>query len=274
MLTTPAPPTELIQLVTGENNTKQFLLSRRPAVEEILRFLSEANVDIHKCKHILDWGCGCGRILAGWEGLLERDVHLVGVDVNPQLIEFCKNSIKYADAQVCGYMPPLNFSTGYFDIIYGASVYTHLTVSAMKAWTRELVRLLRLGGVLILSFHGSYYLDTLKDLDPEGPRMLKENGYYLYVHPNACLGSNDYAAFHTVDFLKALFKDLSLLKAYSGVTPSSFAAHQDILVLRRSGFTIQYLSILLNHFLNECFRRHPTRLSSDTSGTCGLDSIR
>lgn len=68
-LSTPLPSLDLIHLVGGHRDFHAFDISRRNAVETIIARLGDAGIDYANFRSILDLGCGCGRILAGWEGV-------------------------------------------------------------------------------------------------------------------------------------------------------------------------------------------------------------
>lgn len=50
--------------------------------------------------------------------------------------------------------PPTENSQDDFDVVFAMSVMTHLSQEDQKAWLKELHRILRVGGIALLSFHG------------------------------------------------------------------------------------------------------------------------
>lgn len=238
-LSTPLPSEDLIFLVNGHRDEHQFALSRIATPENIMALLEEAGEDFRRFTSILDYGCGCGRILAGWEPHLRPGVMLNGVDINHKLISFCKANILFARTEVCGYLPPLPyFIDGQFDFVYVASVFTHLSVDASYAWAREMRRLVRPGGVLMMSFHGSYYDSVVANLSPEGLETLRQTGCYVHLIGEATAtwqGANHYATFMSKEFVDGMLKGFDLLKTYPGESrgPNPFASYQDISIFRR-----------------------------------------
>jgi len=130
VLSTPLPPPDLMLLVTGNADSTQWAASRRLAVEDIQGQLKALDIQLGRDAEILDLGCGCGRLLAGWEGLLPDTAILHGVDINPQLVAFCQDNIPFASVSCCNYDPPLSFDRAKFDLVYCASVFTHVTLPA------------------------------------------------------------------------------------------------------------------------------------------------
>ena len=57
--------------------------------------------------------------------------------------------------------PPLAFSEGTFGLVYAFSVFTHLPAELQRQWPEEPLRVLRRGGYLLLSFHGTAYAARL-----------------------------------------------------------------------------------------------------------------
>jgi len=55
---------------------------------------------------------------------------------------------------VNGALPPLDYPDETFDWVFGISVFTHMDEDRQRRWLPELRRVLRSGGILILSVHG------------------------------------------------------------------------------------------------------------------------
>lgn len=236
-LSTPIPSGDLLYLVSGHRNAEIWAASRQSAVHDVIvPRLRECGFRIQQRRAILDFGCGCGRILAGWEGSLGA-AELYGVDVNPALIDFCQHNIGFAKTTVCGAFPPLVLPNSGFDLVYAASVWTHMTLPQAVQWAGEMARVIATGGALMMSYHGDYYVHELASFAPEGCQSLAERGYYVHKHlppDQTFLGSNDYATYMTSEFVRSLFKGFQLLRIYPGACgPNSFAANQDVAIFRR-----------------------------------------
>jgi SAM-dependent methyltransferase len=106
---------------------------------------------------ILDFGCGCGRMLLWMEELgLKRA--LQGTDIDAEAIEWCREHVPYAEVTVNSADPPLECPDGAFDLVVGHSVFTHLDEPRQDAWLGELRRVTSPGGFLVLSTHGEVAL--------------------------------------------------------------------------------------------------------------------
>ena len=102
---------------------------------------------------IMDWGMGHGRVVRFLSPVAgANDVH--GIDIDPENIKWAQQHLP----QVASVHGPLNPPTRYeersFDLIYGISVMTHLVESVQRAWLQEIARILRPGGLALLTFAG------------------------------------------------------------------------------------------------------------------------
>lgn len=71
--------------------------------------------------------------------------------------------------------PPLTFESGYFDVVSSFSVFTHLNERLQDLWLLEIARVLKPGGIVILSVHGER---AAAGLDKDGAVILREPGYF------------------------------------------------------------------------------------------------
>jgi len=241
-LSTPLPKEELIFLVNGHWDKRQFAQTRAAAVPAIIGFLDEAGIDYRGFDTILDFGCGCGRILAGWEHRLPPAATLLGCDINPKLVEFCSANIPFARTWVSSYLPPLRqIADASVDFVYAASVFTHTTRAAANKWAVEMKRVIKPNGILMVSFSGSYFAKWLAEVAPKGWEELNKTGFYCHVHGTAkrtTLGSNDYAVFMTPQFVERLFAGFHRLWEFQGLLRGShaFASTQDVAIFQRHSF--------------------------------------
>jgi len=99
---------------------------------------------------ILDFGCGWGRVTR----FFLRDVapeNLVGIDVDAEVIRACRETNPWARFEQCETFPPTPFDSGSFDLVYAYSVFSHLSEEAHSRWLGEFERILKPGGVLIVT---------------------------------------------------------------------------------------------------------------------------
>ena len=238
-LTDAIPSGELIHRTSGHRDREHFALSRGPGLRTLLTLAQEAGCEPEKIERVLDFGCGCGRLLAAWEPYCPP-VEVCGVDLDGDLIDWCNAHLPFVDAHQNQLEPPLDYPAGHFDLIYAASVFTHLTADAAKAWADELRRLLRAGGTLVASYHGPHYHEILRDSSEAEYDQLNETGFHVAqrgqdLTSSRSEGSNAFAAFHSQESFRALFDDWELRTTSLGADRGAthFASHQDVMVFRR-----------------------------------------
>lgn len=149
------PPEDLTRRVGGwyEGPDREYLFDHfgQLARDELLGLLPDDwSFD---GKRVLDFGCGSGRILRQF--LTEAETaEFWGCDIHQPSIEWLKaNLVPPLHVFANSELPPLPLEDGWFDAIWAASVFTHLT-SSWSAWLIELHRVLKPGGLLLVSYIG------------------------------------------------------------------------------------------------------------------------
>jgi len=148
----PLPPARLRFRVAENANVLNFLTVGLRTAERLQEAMAYAEFHLLDGSAALDFGCGCGRTLL-WLARRFPQVHWYGSDVDAESVEWCRASIPGAVFSVNAPLPPLPFSDASFDLVYAVSVFTHLSEEHQQAWLPELRRVLKPGGLLLLSFH-------------------------------------------------------------------------------------------------------------------------
>lgn len=174
----PYPPLELANRVGSLEQATEPLeyydeIGRRTRAEIIERLPREWSF---AGKRMLDFGCGAGRTLRHFaQEAAESEV--CGCDLD-------EPSIRWLSDHLCPPFrvflneqePPLDQATSSFDLIWGISVFTHLTDSWSR-WLVELHRILSTDGLLYLTFMGSGMSEIITgeswDEDKIGMNVLK-----------------------------------------------------------------------------------------------------
>ena len=97
---------------------------------------------------------------------------MIGVDVDPVNADWCRENYLDIETSVSDFFPPLDLQSSSIDMVYGISVMTHLTEGAQYAWLKELRRILKPGGLCVLSTHGEYAF--LQHIDAAKSRLVME----------------------------------------------------------------------------------------------------
>ena len=191
----PIPPSSLIYLVSGTTDIRWFLEGGALGASSIRSALRDQDVIVEQLNSILDFGCGCGRVLRQWHGLPRTRV--CGTDNNPRLVAWCRENLPFATVGLNHLAPPLEYGDGTFDLIYAMSVFTHLTEDLQVAWMKELRRVLRPDGHLVVSLHGDAYVDRLS----ESERQRFSRGALVVKNNTNAPGSNTCAAYHPYEYV-------------------------------------------------------------------------
>lgn len=230
----PTPPPDLVAATQGGGNVEAYrdsMVSGLLTIEDLLRSAGASPPR----RNILDFGCGTGRLLAGWH-CDDRSRTLVGVDVNEDLIRWNRSNLPgLARWEVAAPRPPLPISDRGFDFVQIVSVFTHLPLESQTAWLTEIRRLLAPGGVLLVTLHGDLYGQLV--LDPPSRDEFELAGYV--ERAGGPEGSNTFATFHSPAYARELFRSFEVLAHFPrgnppGRVPRTFpiASLQDVYVLR------------------------------------------
>jgi SAM-dependent methyltransferase len=164
----PLPPARLrAQVGPAHADASYFLASGREHADLIRQLLREDGTPVEELGALLDWGCGCGRVLRQWAVL--PSTHVAGCDIDRRMIQWCERNLPFVDVAVTGMSPPLPYGADAFDLVYAFSVFTHLTEPLQHEWIAECRRVLRPGGHLLISTLGEHYasLDRLTSSELE-----------------------------------------------------------------------------------------------------------
>lgn len=104
-------------------------------------------------KTALDWGCGWGRLTRTFAAA-NTFGELWGADIDRDNLAWASANIPAARLVPVPLYPPTELPAETFDLVYALSVMTHLTRDAQEKWLAEVHRVLRPGGIAILTFHG------------------------------------------------------------------------------------------------------------------------
>jgi SAM-dependent methyltransferase len=188
-----------MHLVANSEDVGWFLEAGARGASTLRDTLARQGVPLESLGAVLDFGCGCGRVLRHWSALAGPELH--GTDYNPLLVRWCEANLPFARFRVNRLGDGLAYDDATFDLIYALSVFTHLTEPVQAFWIAELSRVLRPGGFLFLTTHGEHYLPQLSADDQ---RRFHEGK--LVVVGSSREGSNDCAAFHPESYIRQVLR--------------------------------------------------------------------
>jgi SAM-dependent methyltransferase len=242
----PLPPDELIdRVVSGFSNEQagehraMFLETGRRSLEDMEAALAAVGATLSAHRRVLEFGCGCGRIMR-WMEELGRTRTLVGTDIDERAVEWASKNLPFARFDVNEGLPPTRYEDGQFDLIVNHSVFTHLDESYQDQWLEELQRISAPGGLLVLSIHGEHAFQASERQLAAGARQghewraLLERDGILFISDDTYVGSAFPDFYHTTFHAPwYVFEHWGRWFEVLAYLPKSSLDFQDQVVLRR-----------------------------------------
>ena len=227
----PLPPVDMIRMTSGMRNApnpdaayRRFERGATGTADWIRAKLKRNGTPADSLGAMLDFGCGCGRVTRHWQDL-PGTVH--GSDYNPLLVDWCARHLQFAEFRTNGLEPPLPYEDGTFDFLYSISIFTHLEEPLQVPWMQELVRVVRPGGLILITVSGETHARSLPGW--ERFRGQFEAGQLVVRKPERT-GSNACAVYHPPSYVRdVLTSGLEIVDHEPGVEA---AGQQDGILLR------------------------------------------
>jgi SAM-dependent methyltransferase len=195
----PLPPPALRVRVVAEADPQVFLESGRAEAAQLSAAVASSGTPIEESGRLLDFGCGCGRVIRHLNGLPSMEVH--GTDHDAELIEWVAAHLPFVHANRNGIAPPLPYPDAHFGLVYAISVFTHMTDELSRDWMAEMRRVLRPGGLLLFTVMAGNREALLKS-----EREAFNRGE-LVVQFEEGLGTNLCVSYHPQAYIDRLTRD-------------------------------------------------------------------
>lgn len=160
-----------------------------------------------KNKRILDWGCGPGRVIRHLPDVIGNGCEYFGTDYNEKSIDWCSKNLTDIHFNKNSLNAQLPYDDNYMDVIYGLSIFTHLSEQLHYDWYNELFRVLKPNGIMFLTTQGENFKVKMTDVE-----IQKYNENKLVVRGNVKEGHRTYSAFHPPEFMRNLFSNVEILE--------------------------------------------------------------
>lgn len=238
------PPRKMIYVGSGD-----FLAVGR----EFLTYFVEL-CDLKPTEHVLDVGCGIGRLAVPLTQYLSADGRYEGFDIVADGIEWCRRRIstkypnfefKLIDVSNSMYNPSgranpaetvFPYQDDSFDFVFLASVFTHMLPDGVANYLSEIARVLRPGGRCLM---------TAFLLNDDSKGYLGEGLSQLYPRFNAgsysviSKDSPEITVFHEEDNFISLINRSGLqirspIRYGAWCSRRAFLSYQDIIVVARA----------------------------------------
>lgn len=193
-----------------------------------MQTLERYSFNLRTAGSILEIGCGTARLIRHLRCI--DGIRLVGSDVNADMISWCKENIPGVEFYVNDLSPPLAFAEDEsFDLVFAASVFTHIPLDTQALWIQELHRVIRPGGFLLCDVLGRTLREKM--LNAKDTETLKTKGHFTLdsANPKASLSTQLIGSWDVFQTRK------EVLRAFGSVfnVRDYLAAYLDLLVLQK-----------------------------------------
>ena len=142
---------------------------------------------------------------------------------------WCADNLTFADFEVNTLEPPLPYEDDRFDLVYSVSIFTHLDEVLQRPWIEELARVVRPGGLVLVTVTGPELATEL--LRPEDLERFERGE--LVVKRSELAGMNACAAYHPARYIREeLARGFELVEHVVSGAPD---VRQDAVLLRVPG---------------------------------------
>lgn len=223
-------PLHLMQRVANTDNSPYFWASAFKSFRDYWENIYKNN-DHKVIKTMLDWGCGCGRLIFMFMNFTEvPEIH--GCDIDHESIDWCKKNFHRPRFEVIPFSPPTSYPDNYFDLIIGHSVFTHLTKENQLLWLKEMERILTPGGLFLASVHGEFatyfsFPDSVTDILKDGIYDRVEDNNLEGIAPSGYYRGTYQSEEYTRNVFGRYFQILEYVER-------GCLSHQDLVVMRKS----------------------------------------
>jgi SAM-dependent methyltransferase len=205
----PRPPDFLIDRVvsgftneTAEAGRRSFDRTGQQSVQDIKTALAGIGRRFDDFPRILDFGCGCARV-DRWLQYEATSSELHACDIDEQAIAWNQANLPGIQFARNDHEPPLPYADETFDLLINHSVFTHIDEQMQDVWLAELHRVLKPGGIALLSVHGPRAFAVAEDATlAEGDtaivwRRELERAGILFIGADGYVGSSFPDFYHT-----------------------------------------------------------------------------
>jgi len=181
-----------------------------------------------KNKKILDWGCGPGRIIRHLPNVIGNGCEYFGTDYNEKTIDWCSKNLKSIQFNKNTLKAQLPYKDNFMDVIYGLSIFTHLSENLHYEWYKELYRVLKPNGILFITTQGNNFKVKMTNSE-----IKNYNEGNLVVRGNVKEGHRTYSAFQPAVFMQKLFKNAEIVSFIETKPESNTWLPQDIWIVKK-----------------------------------------
>jgi len=222
------PPAKLRFRVNGTPSLEIFVKGGKNNKNDLENALSKVEKNFDSFEKILDFGCGCGRLLKWLDP--KKNQKFYGTDIDNELISWCKKFLTAVEFSTNARMPPLKFVSNTFDFVYSLSVFTHLDEKSQFEWLKELQRITKKNGLILVTLHS---IDIAKNSNKK-IKIIEGNFEKGFVYAKGGLFEGIFPdwyqnSYHSKDYVMNIFSQFFQVLDYF---PRGLGNFQDMVLLQ------------------------------------------
>ncbi|MBJ7471022.1 MAG: class I SAM-dependent methyltransferase [Solirubrobacteraceae bacterium] len=203
--------------------------------------LAECGLSLSDGARVLDFGCSSGRVVRMLAARRPQSSWL-GCDVNAAAINWATGAIPEVEFTVQPLRPPLPYSDGSLDAAYAISIWSHYAEAPARVWLDELHRVIRPGGLALITTHGPGAIAYRSNDPNHGEATQRQPLVDLYrsgfSFVDAFGEAGDWGVVDRewgVSFISPewMLREITPQWSVALYRPAAIDAHQDLWVLRR-----------------------------------------
>lgn len=136
-------------------------------IRVILRYAGDNGIVFDDTSKCVDFGSGWGRYTRFMLKYIHPD-NLYGLEVNAQMVEHCRKSFGMANFLRVDSFPPCDLRDNLIDMVFGYSVFSHLSPDCADAWINEFARIVRPGGLVLMTTQGRSFIEFCRSVRESG----------------------------------------------------------------------------------------------------------
>lgn len=165
---------------TSSRSIRHYYITGMRTYLPIATYALSKGIRLHEKINILDFGCGVGRQLLHFTRHYPHPSYYA-CDIDDTAVAFMAKSYPTTKAYTNSFTPPLEYESGFFDMVYSVSIFSHLNMEDQKIWLPELARITKPGSYCFLTTLGHTALKSLAasfgKTESELKRSLDHMGY-------------------------------------------------------------------------------------------------
>jgi len=207
-----------------DNPLESYFDSGFGMVQSLFEILGKAGYKFSEVNSFLEFACGYGRFTRHLVNVISPE-KITGSDVYKEAVDFQKN-VFGVKGFYSEFDPEKLVVPEKYDIIFVASLFSHLPLLTWRKWVKKLYQSLNDNGLLIFSTHGKSCMGN--------PDQMPDAGFfYVHMSESKIHSFNDYATTYvTPEFVhKTVMEEIGqrvLLEV-----PKGLWNYQDVYVVRR-----------------------------------------